>query len=52
MHATLFIALYTYIINDCDLIFRFRDVVNKQKDGLLAMGYPSFTLEDFHDSVR
>ena len=32
-------------------VLRFRDAVNKQKDALLSMGYPSFTLEDFHDTV-
>lgn len=31
---------------------RFKDGVTKVKDSLLAQGYPSFTLEDFHDTVR
>lgn len=38
----------------CNFMFtncRFRDAVIKIKDSLLAMGYPSFTLEDFHDTV-
>jgi len=30
---------------------RFRDAVVRIKDSLLALGYPSFTLEDFHDTV-
>ena len=30
---------------------RFCDAINKQKSLLLAMGYPTFTLEDFHESV-
>ncbi len=30
---------------------RFRAAVIKIRDGLLANGYPSFTLEDFHDNV-
>lgn len=33
----------------CD---RFKDAVTNVKDSLLAQGYPSFTLEDFHDTVR
>ena len=38
----------------CDLatVCRFKDAVTKVKDSLLAQGYPSFTLEDFHDTVR
>ena len=42
------VTLCMYIFCEC---FRFRDAVNKQKSVLLAMGYPTFTLEDFHDSV-
>ncbi len=30
---------------------RFRAAVIQIRDGLLANGYPSFTLEDFHDNV-
>lgn len=35
--------------NKSDLT-RFREAVEKLKDQLLALGYPSFTLEDFHDN--
>ncbi len=31
--------------------YRFLKVVTKTRDVLLGMGYPPFTLEDFHDSV-
>lgn len=38
------------LLKDKSDLPRFRDTVNKQKATLLNMGYPSFTLEDFHDS--
>ena len=34
------------------LVGRFRDTITSIKDSLLAQGYPSFTMEDFHDTVR
>lgn len=32
-------------------MLRFREAVLKIKGALIASGYPSFTLEDFHDTV-
>lgn len=30
----------------------FRDLAEKSKDRLIKLGFPQFTLEDFHDTVR
>lgn len=31
---------------------KFRDLALKSKDNLVALGFPQFTVEDFHDTVR
>lgn len=31
---------------------KFRDLALKSKDSLVALGFPQFTVEDFHDTVR
>jgi hypothetical protein len=33
------------------LIFRFQVYAEKSKDELVALGFPQFTIEDFHDVV-
>jgi ubiquitin thioesterase protein OTUB1 len=38
------------LLHDKSDLSRFRDAVNKQKSDLLALGYPTFTLDDFHDN--
>ena len=30
---------------------RFKDIAAKSKDDLLALGFPQFTIEDFHETV-
>lgn len=30
---------------------KFRDLARKSKDSLVALGFPQFTVEDFHDTV-
>lgn len=30
---------------------KFRDLASKSKDSLVALGFPQFTVEDFHDTV-
>jgi hypothetical protein len=32
--------------------FRFRNFASKSKDELITLGFPAFTVEDFHDTVR
>ena len=31
---------------------RFKDIAQRSKDDLVALGFPQFTIEDFHDTVR
>ena len=31
---------------------RFKEVVTKSKDELIGLGFPQFTLEDFHETVE
>ena len=31
---------------------KFRELALKSKDNLVALGFPQFTVEDFHDTVR
>lgn len=31
--------------------FRFQDIANKSKDELINLGFPQFTIEDFHETV-
>jgi ubiquitin thioesterase protein OTUB1 len=38
------------LLSDKSDLTRFKLSVEQSKDSLLAMGYPSFTLEDFHDT--
>ena len=33
------------------LFFRFRNFAAKSKDELITLGFPAFTVEDFHDTV-
>jgi hypothetical protein len=33
-------------------MFRFHEIAAKSKDDLVALGFPHFTVEDFHDTVR
>ena len=32
-------------------IYRFKEVASKSKDDLVALGFPEFTIEDFHETV-
>ena len=32
--------------------FRFKEVASKSKDDLVTLGFPEFTIEDFHETVR
>ena len=32
-------------------ISRFKEVITKSKDSLVALGFPTFTIEDFHSVV-
>lgn len=45
---------YAYLerlINNKDEYNKFRDLAFKSKDNLVALGFPQFTVEDFHDTV-
>ena len=33
------------------VFFRFRNFAAKSKDELVTLGFPAFTVEDFHDTV-
>jgi len=37
---------------DFQFCFRFKDIAARSKEMLLSLGFPQFTLEDFHDVVR
>lgn len=42
---------------NCVLIFyfhqiRFQEIASKSRDELINLGFPKFTLEDFHETVR
>ena len=42
----------TFILILCYIIFfRFYTYASKSKDNLVSLGFPSFTIEDFHDTV-
>lgn len=46
---------YAYLeklIGNKDEYDKFRDLALKSKDSLVALGFPQFTVEDFHDTVR
>lgn len=32
-------------------ICRFKEIASKSKDELVSLGFPQFTIEDFHDTV-
>lgn len=32
-------------------MLRFHEIAAKSKDDLVALGFPHFTVEDFHDTV-
>lgn len=40
-------VLYTISL----LLFSFRELALKSKESLISLGFPQFTLEDFHDTV-
>ncbi len=40
-----------YFFDDVFLIHRFKELAAKSKDDLVALGFPQFTIEDFHDTV-
>ncbi|CAD6232958.1 GSCOCG00007069001-RA-CDS [Cotesia congregata] len=45
---------YAYLerlINNKEEYDKFRDLAFKSKDNLVALGFPKFTVEDFHDTV-
>ena len=33
------------------VFFRFKNIAAKSKDDLVSLGFPQFTIEDFHDTV-
>lgn len=37
------------LLSNKETLIRFRENASKSKDDLIGLGYPSFTLEDFHD---
>lgn len=46
--------IYAYLeklINNKEEYEKFRDLICKSKDSLVEMGFPRFTVEDFHDTV-
>lgn len=43
-------AYFESLLNDRDEFKRFRDIANKTKDELINLGFPKFTLEDFHET--
>lgn len=46
---------YAYLeklLNNRDEYNKFCDLASKSKDNLVALGFPQFTVEDFHDTVR
>lgn len=36
----------------CPLFFRFKDTAQKTRDDLVKLGFPEFTIDDFHENVR
>ena len=60
---SLFVFKITYVIYNefcfcCSILFkyihafcRFYSYASKSKDNLVSLGFPSFTIEDFHDTV-
>lgn len=45
---------YAYLerlINNREEYEKFKDLAQKSKDSLVALGFPIFTVEDFHDTV-
>jgi len=38
------------LLNDAEALKQFKTVVSGSKDDLIALGFPKFTLEDFHDT--
>ena len=34
-----------------NVCFRFKNIAAKSKDDLVSLGFPQFTIEDFHDTV-
>ncbi|XP_017485536.1 PREDICTED: ubiquitin thioesterase otubain-like [Rhagoletis zephyria] len=43
-------AYLEHLISNKDEYQRFKDLADKSKDKLVQLGFPSFTLEDFHDT--
>jgi ubiquitin thioesterase protein OTUB1 len=37
------------LLTDKEELTRFRDLIEKSKDDLISLGFPQFTIEDFHD---
>ena len=35
----------------CLYLSRFHEIAQKSKDDLVELGFPSFTIEDFHETV-
>lgn len=44
-------AYLEYLINNADDYDTFRALSEESKDRLIKLGFPQFTLEDFHDTV-
>lgn len=45
-------AYLEHLMSNKDEYLRFKELAEKSKDKLVQLGFPSFTLEDFHDTVR
>ena len=47
------VSILLLLCNHCKIEFgfRFRNFAAKSKDELVALGFPAFTVEDFHDTV-
>ncbi|XP_013401338.1 ubiquitin thioesterase OTUB1 [Lingula anatina] len=43
-------AYFEKLLEDQEEFNRFRDVASKSKDVLVSLGFPQFTIEDFHDT--
>ena len=46
-----YVFIFVYLLFACFCIYRFCSALEQSKTVLESLGYPSFTLEDFHDNV-
>ena len=47
-----FLSTISFIMYLTSLPFSFKQAIERNQVQLLSLGYPTFTLEDFHDTVQ